>query len=223
MNKRDAPLDPDAPDVSSDFLRFILHFDGGVNISAGERGFENARLKSSGDMHPAGLPTTLLHEVITVGVGRHHGERYKLAIRLSIFAITAAMGDDGKVTLRTSAMHPSELEADIADKNRWSHIPLYKWYLPYHELGARRMLRRNKKRMVPSFKDLLLEGSKSWGTKVAIESIGCYTERLLRLGSPVGMEPFIHPMLTLVSCGYRGHTYGLWEGAGGEACAGGGA
>eukprot|EP00873_Tetraselmis_striata_P028377 jgi/Tetstr1/448641/TSEL_035886.t1 len=47
-------------------------FDGGVNTPAtGERGFENARQEPSGDLHRAGLPITLLHEVITVAVGMH--------------------------------------------------------------------------------------------------------------------------------------------------------
>eukprot|EP00873_Tetraselmis_striata_P044688 jgi/Tetstr1/464952/TSEL_009686.t1 len=195
-------------------LRFFLHFDGGVNIPAGERGFENARQKPSGDMHLAGLPITLLHEVITVGVGMRQGELHKLAIRLSTFAITAARGDDGKVTLRTSAMHPSDLEADTTDNNRWPHAPLYKRYLTYNELRAGRIMRRNKKCMVPAFKDLLLEGSKSRGAKAAIESIGCYTERLPQPGCHVGMEPFMHPKLTLVNCGYRGHTaYGREQAA----------
>eukprot|EP00873_Tetraselmis_striata_P021406 jgi/Tetstr1/441670/TSEL_029895.t1 len=165
-------------------------------------------------MHLAGLPITLLHEVITVGVGMRQGELHKLAMRLSTFAITAARGDDRKVTLRTSAMHLSHLEADTSDKNRWPHIPLYKLYMTYNDLGAGRMMHRNKKRMVPAFKDLLLEGSKSSGTRAAIESIGCYTKRLPQPCCPVGVEPFMHPKLTLVNCGYRGHTaYGREQAA----------
>eukprot|EP00873_Tetraselmis_striata_P039840 jgi/Tetstr1/460104/TSEL_005420.t1 len=163
-------------------------------------------------MHQAGLPITLLHEVITVGVGMHQAELHKLAIRLSIFAITATMGDDEKMTPRTATMHPSDLEADTADKDRWPHILLYKRYLPHNELEARRsMLRRNKKRMVPAFKDLLLEGPKSWGTRAAIESIGCYTERLPQRGFPVGMKPFMQQPKWVL------RVHGLRNGAGGEA------
>eukprot|EP00873_Tetraselmis_striata_P027138 jgi/Tetstr1/447402/TSEL_034838.t1 len=118
-------------------LPFFRRIAGGFNIPAGERGLENARLNPSGDMHLNGLPITQLHEVITVGIGKYPGELHKLAIPLNTFSIAPAMGDDGKMTPWTSAMHPSDLEADPADKNRWPHILLYKRYLPYNETARR--------------------------------------------------------------------------------------
>eukprot|EP00873_Tetraselmis_striata_P026427 jgi/Tetstr1/446691/TSEL_003630.t1 len=94
-----------------DFLRFFLDFHGNVNVHDGERAFENARQKATGDLHVIGLPMTLTLEIIE--------------------------------------------------------------YAAYNELGARRLLRRNRRHMLPgASRDVLLEGGKHWGSTAAIASIG---------------------------------------------------
>eukprot|EP00873_Tetraselmis_striata_P025204 jgi/Tetstr1/445468/TSEL_033247.t1 len=161
-----------------DFLRFFLDFHGNVNVHDGERAFENARQKATGDLHLIGLPMTLTLEIIEVGSKETSGAIHKLSFRFSTFAITAAQDEDGHVNLRMSAMHPSDLTDAGIDK---------------------------------SSRDVLLEGSKHWGSTAAIASIGYYPERLAPVGAPAGTEPFMHHKLNRANCGYKGRSILLQE------------
>eukprot|EP00873_Tetraselmis_striata_P027744 jgi/Tetstr1/448008/TSEL_035310.t1 len=195
-----------------DFLRFFLDFHGNVNVPDGERAFENARQRATGDLHLIGLPMTLTLEIIEVGSKETSGAIHKLSFRFSTFAITAAQDEDGHVNLRMSAMHPSDLTDAGIDKSRWPHKPLYRQYAAYNELGARRLLRRNRRHMLPgASRDVLLEGSKHWGSTAAIASIGYYPERLAPVGAPAGTEPFMHHKLNRANCGYKGRSILLQE------------
>eukprot|EP00873_Tetraselmis_striata_P017986 jgi/Tetstr1/438250/TSEL_026819.t1 len=182
-----------------DFLRFFLDFHGNVNVPDGKRAFENARQKATGDLHLIGMSMTLTLEIIEVGSKETSGAIHKLSFRFSTFAITAAQDEDGHVNLRMSAMHPSDLTDAGIDKSRWPHKPLYRQYAAYNELGARRLLRRNRRHMLPgASRDVLLEGSKHWDSTAAIASIGYYPERLAPAGAPAGTE------LNRANCGYKG-------------------
>eukprot|EP00873_Tetraselmis_striata_P040102 jgi/Tetstr1/460366/TSEL_005665.t1 len=190
----------------------LLDFHGNVNVPDGERAFENARQKATGDLHLIGLPMTLTLEIIEVGSKETSGAIHKLSFWFSTFAITAAQDEDGHVNLRMSAMHPSDLTDAGIDKSRWPHKPLYRQYAAYNELGARRLLRRNRRHMLPgASRHVLLEGSKHWGSTAAIASIGYYLERLAPAGAPAGTEPFMHHKLNRANCGYKWRSILLQE------------
>eukprot|EP00873_Tetraselmis_striata_P026796 jgi/Tetstr1/447060/TSEL_034498.t1 len=85
-------------------------------------------------------------------------------------------------------------------------------YAAYNELGARRLLRRNRRHTLPgASRDVLLEGIKHWGSTAAIASIGYYPERLAPIGAPAGTVPFMHHKLNRANCGYKGRIIMLQE------------